>query len=265
MPEGPEVRTIVDTLNSSLKNTKVIQVEVLPQSKYASVWVGAQKPQVPFIIQKVSCKGKQIYFHLDSNRYLYSHLIMTGKWLWKEGKYTHVKFHFEDGKVIYYDDSRKWGHLEWLNQSQYEKKLQETGPDLLAGEMTLELWKKLFSNKRLQKKQVCDLLMSQKHIAGIGNYLKAEILYRARIRPDRVLSALNEGEIVFLYETAVKTIKESYLSKGLTIATYETPDGSKGSFKLLVYDKKSDHEGNKVVTGKFKDNRTTHWVPAIQK
>jgi len=265
MPEGPEVKTVVDSLNATLKNAQVIKVEQLPTSRYYNIWIKDKKPQVPFIIKEVKSKGKHIFFHLN-NGYLHSHLIMTGKWLWTEGKYTRIKFHLNDGRVLYYDDQRRWGHLDWMNQTQYEAKLKTIGIDLLSEKIGLTQWKKIMRNKRLKKnKQICDLLMSQKYISGIGNYLKAEILYRAKIKPNRTLIDLTEKELEDLYQISLETIKASYESKGLTIATYETPDGQRGCFELMVYNQKVDPLGNEVVKETFQDGRVTHWVPAVQK
>ena len=33
----------------------------------------------------------------------------------------------------------------------------------------------------------------------------------------------------------------------------------------MVYNQKTDPEGNEVVREMTADNRTTHWVPAVQK
>ena len=95
-------------------------------------------------------------------------------------------------------------------------------------------------------------------------YLKSEILYRSKIRPDRVLSSISDDEINTLYNVTLQTIKEAYLAGGLTIKSFWSPDGQRGMFPVHVYKKEIDPLGNSIVAEKFKDGRTSYWVPKIQ-
>ena len=265
MPEGPEVKTVVDNLNKTLKGSYVTKIEISEDSRYYKKW---DVLPTPFQIIKVMCKGKNIFFELGGVKpicYLHSHLLMTGKWLWSKGLYTLLVFNLKDGRKLYYDDQRKIGLLNWLSEPEYKLKIKKIGKDILSEDISFEEWKTIMRNGRLKRKQICDMLISQKYISGIGNYLKAEILYRSKIRPDRVLSDLSDAELKTLHKISVDTILESYKSKGLTFSNYETPDGDKGYFKILIYNQKKDPYGNKVQRDVFKDNRTTHWVPEVQK
>lgn len=295
MPEGPEVRTIVDGLVEKIKGVTVINVTIDEEYRYykdKDTWLSNIKLYP--VIEGVECKGKNIFFHLrglssreGKNIYLHSHLGMTGKWLWEPQKHTKITLELllnipslEENKEgdprrevgytfkLYYDDVRKYGRLTWMEPEVYAKKMKFIGLDML-GDVTLKEWistiKTIIQNKRIKPKQVCEFLMSQKWISGVGNYLKAEILYASRIRPDRIINFLTEEEVEFLYEMTKKTIMSSYLSQGLTIRSYEGPSGKKGTFKVMIYDKKKCPLGYNVVVTTFKDNRKTHWVPEIQK
>jgi len=272
MPEGPEVATIVDNLNKVLSGSIIQSITINSKSRYfgSDVW---SPPNTPFRVTKVTKKGKNIFFHLSdagNYEYLYSHLIMTGKWLWNEGNASGIVFTIRIGeeiKKLYYDDVRKWGHLVWMNKEQYESKIKTIGPDLLAGEVTPEIWTKAITNTRIKTKKVCEFLMEQNRISGIGNYLKSEILYRAGIKPDRMLCNLTKKEIGLLYKVSVDTINESYKKGGLTISDYLTPDGKKGNFNILVYGRKGkkDVNGYTILCTVFHNKRSTYWVEEIQK
>ena len=108
--------------------------------------------------------------------------------------------------------------------------------------------------------------MDQKVLAGVGNYIKAEALYRAGISPHRVNSSLTDEELARLNKETKWVIRASYASRGARISTYELPDGSTGTynFKFLVYRRKVDPEGHRVVREETRDKRTTHWVPERQ-
>lgn len=286
MPEGPEVRTIVDGLVEKIKGVTITNVIIDKEYRYykdKDTWLSNIKLYP--VIKDVECKGKNIFFHLrgpvSSNTepkerkeiYLHSHLGMTGKWLWKPQKYTKIILELrstieDDTFKLYYDDVRKYGRLTWMEPEVYSKKMKSIGLDML-GDVTLKEWKDviktIIQNKRIKPKQICEFLMSQKWISGVGNYLKAEILYESRISPDRIINLLTEEEVEILYEVTKNTIKSSYLSQGLTIRSYEGPSGKKGTFEVMIYCKKKCPQGHKIVTSKFKDNRITHWVPEIQK
>lgn len=274
MPEGPEVANIVDALRLVLTGSTVVCIERNTKSRYyqKEAW---KPPKTPFKILDVSCKGKNIFFSLSGAGkccYLYCHLVMTGKWLWKKGEHSGVVLTIkpsdkESTRKLYFDDVRKWGILIWQTKEQYEEKLRGIGPDLLAGQVTLDIWTQAITNTRIKTKMICVFLMEQKRISGIGNYLKSEILYRACIKPDRSLQDLSEKEIQTLYHVAVDTIKASYKQGGLTIRDYVTPDGKKGVFDILVYNRKDkkDVNGYIIIRSVFKNKRSTFWVKEVQK
>jgi len=272
MPEGPEVATVVDELNEIMAGSTIISIKTNLKSRYHNkeTW---NPPKTPFDITKISCKGKNIFFHLSNAgqyKYMYNHLLMTGKWLLDKGNASGIEFTFkqkDEIKKIYFDDIRKFGPILWMTKEQYDTKIKTIGPDLLTGEVTLDIWSQKITNKRIKNKMICDFLMDQKRVAGIGNYLKSEILYRAKIRPDRKLCDLIKTEIEFLYKVALDTIQESYKKRGLTIRDYLTPKGKKGEFNILVYNKegKLDENGYIIVREIFKDKRSTYWVKEIQK
>lgn len=272
MPEGPEVKIITEWLARNFTGTKIIQNERYPQVN-------------SYLIQTVMCKGKQIFFHLingNQKMYLNSRLAMEGKWSLTEAKHTRfwlqlVKYDIaydmetknikiiENMLTLYNDDTRNFGDVELLDENAYQAKLKQIGPDLLSTEIDFGVWTQKIKNKRIQGKQICDYLLEQKWFSGIGNYLKSEILYRCRIRPDRPLNQLTDDEIKELYQVSISTIKEAYSYHGLTIKTYWSPEGHRGTFPLKVYNRETDDHGHKVIKETFKDGRTTHWVLEIQK
>jgi formamidopyrimidine-DNA glycosylase len=78
-------------------------------------------------------------------------------------------------------------------------------------------------------------LLEQKNIAGIGNVYAQDILFRARLHPNRKLQTLSETEIKALY-SAIKTVLNRSIELGGL--AYELDfHGQKGKFdqnKFLV-------------------------------
>ena len=103
--------------------------------------------------------------------------------------------------------------------------------------------------------------MDQQVLSGVGNYLKAEILYAAHIAPTRKVGTLSSEEVLQLL-SALRTIPRAALAaKGMTLRDYSSPDGDAGGyqFALKVYGKKG------ASRLKTPDGRITYWDPKMQK
>jgi len=302
MPEGPEVRCVAISLNKYLTEKETyltsIRCESDPNktSKYKEGFPKYQQIELllPAYIKGVTCKGKRLIFMLISNEtqeyfYITSHLAMTGRWTFKQEPETFIWFNLQrkDNEImkeeyLYFGDVRRFGNFEFFKTTEevYDFLNKNHGPDLLNyaialyndnessipdnEKITKEVWNNKMRNKHLGNKQICEFLMKQEYFSGIGNYLKAEILYRSHIRPDRILSSLKDDEIELLRINSLSIIYESFIAGGLTIETFWDPEDRRGTFNKLIYDQKVDPLGNKVHKDKFKDGRTTHWVPNLQ-
>jgi formamidopyrimidine-DNA glycosylase len=269
MPEGPEVTRIAKDLNSLTKGKELLNIKILSNSKYekkAPDNFQSFLDKLPLRVEEVNNKGKLIYFVLEKNNYIINHLIMSGHWSTEYAKYASLKFEFNNNLNLYFCDMRKFGYVEFLNKEAWKDKLAELGPDFLNNkDFDVSLFKSILERKK--RCNISTVLMNQKLISGIGNYLKAEMLYAARINPHRTISSLSEKEIETLFKEGQRIIKTSYRLGGTSKRDYIRPDGEKGTFQdfLKVYSKTTDPEGRKVVREKTKDGRSTYWVPELQK
>ncbi len=298
MPEGPEVKIIVDHLNSVLAGRTLIDIKCDNFDKFfgKTVSIGGKimeeynwlKACLPCKLLTVFCKGKFIFFHLRSlnegcaDIYLNSHLRMTGRWAYEDSGKTKLKLIFGKvminpscrflwaEKIAHYEDPRGLGKFRVYDKAGLDAKLMQLGPDILSDNITWPQWQGL--TKRYNKRQLVSFLMEQKCICGIGNYLKIEILNRAKLKPDRQLNSLSLEENYRFWQLTVKTPAESHSYGGLTIKDFWDPLGRKGVFPVRIYGVKPspdgnryDPDGNLIVLDKFADGRTTYWVPAVQK
>ena len=120
---------------------------------------------------------------------------------------------------------------------------------------------------KASKLTVAEAVMTQSVIAGVGNYIKADALWLAKISPHRIVGDLTDAELTKLNTSIQTVMKESYRSGGATIYSYKNFDNEKGEYnrRFLVYNQKTDPDGNPVKREQTKDKRTTHWVPLVQK
>ena len=108
--------------------------------------------------------------------------------------------------------------------------------------------------------------MDQSVVCGVGNYVKADSLWLAKINPHSKISELSDKNLIVLNESIQKVLRESYNTGGATIRTYQNVNGEIGQYssRFLVYNRKIDSEGNEVIKEKTPDGRTTHWSPTYQ-
>lgn len=277
MPEGPEVKRLVHQLEKPMFGQTLESIEVL-SGRYAKhgdpSGLEDFRKMLPAKIRYVKCKGKFIYLGVSNDEtqevgYVWNTLGMSGGWSLEETKHSRVLFSCLD-QNFYFNDMRNFGtmhfHVGDAGGQALEKKLKSLGPDLLTEKISDEVFKNRLEYYALNK-TIAEALMNQKIFSGIGNYLKAEILYVTKIDPNRQIHSITEEEFSALNKAAASLIEESYLSGGSTFRVYKDLYGETGDFssRFLVYGRKTDPQGNPVVKIKTKDGRTTHWVPAIQK
>jgi DNA-formamidopyrimidine glycosylase len=225
---------------------------------------------LPLEIMYIKCKGKFIYFLTRSDWSIWNTLGMSGSWiktdsLDPEEEHLRVRFTFADGYVVYFRDMRNFGTLKFCpTPSELARKLKTLGPDVLSEEVSDQLFKDRI--KKFAKKTLPEVLMDQKVISGVGNYIKAEALYLAKLSPHRLINSLTDDEIFTLNKAIKCIIRESYRTGGSTFRTYADFNGQVGNFssRFMVYGQDKDPLGNDVTTEETRDGRTTHWVPKVQ-
>lgn len=231
----------------------------------------------------VGAHGKKLIFAFQGdagrNLWLLSSLGLEGRWVLTPQKNSGVSllfgrwdksvrgFHLRRVDLcLYYDDSRRFGQMVWFGYlDEINAQLKDVGPDWLSGSITLEQFAKEIRNQRISRWPICKFLMDQKRFSGIGNYLKAEILYAARVRPDRMLFTLTDEEIAALFEHCQAIPLSSYQQGGHTSRTYLAPDGRAGGYPVKIYRQMVDPHGYRIVSGEMGDGRTSWYVPEVQR
>ena len=266
MPEGPEVRKIAETVAERVSGRTLISIEVL-SGRYLDKKPGGLTfftNALPKRVVGAGAHGKFMYWILDDELSIWSTLGMTGCWEKDATKHSRVKFTLNDGS-IFFSDQRNFGTLKFVRgKFKLIEKLKSLGPDMLADDISDELFMKRL--KENQAWEITQALMDQAVIAGVGNYIKADALWLAKISPHRMICDLSDEELSNLNRCIKQIMRESYQSAGATIKTYKNFDDHQNERgrKFLVYNQKTDPDGNQVVKELTEDNRTTHWCPSVQ-
>jgi formamidopyrimidine-DNA glycosylase len=137
------------------------------------------------------------------------HFGMTGLLVWSRDErelhcHDRVVFRLEGGELRY-RNMRRFGGV-WLARSQHQREAitGSLGPDALelqAGEFA-----ELLARRRGAIKPA---LMDQRLIAGLGNLLSDEILWRGRVHPRSPVSDLGAGRVSRLHAVMASVLRES--------------------------------------------------------
>ena len=187
----------------------------------------------------VGVHGKFIYWILQNELSVWNTLGMTGNWSTEHTKHSRVKFNLSDG-AVYFNDMRNFGTLKFVRgKFQLIEKLQSLGPDMLVNDLPDIEFIEIMRKKN--NWSIVKAIMEQSVIAGVGNYIKADCLWLARISPHKIVSELSDQHLSALNSAIKRVLQESYNSGGATIRTYQKFDGSSGEYgqRFLVYDQKT--------------------------
>ena len=279
MPEGPEVTIVAEGLDEILQGKYITNFEVTDNGRYRNKAPDNSVPfgdSLPLLVEKVENKGKLIYFTFSSKKdkfYMINTLGMSGVWKKRREKHTCFILEYissledkERREKIYFVDQRHFGTIKFLtSEEDLEKKLREIGPDMLNDP---KMNYKLFKERLLKYKHwnIVKVLMCQKIISGIGNYLKSESLYHARLSPFLKVEDLSEQQFYNLYQSIRLKIVSSYNQGGVSVKNFVDVDDKKGQyhFTFQVYCEKYDKKGNKVEKVVLDDKRSTYYVPVLQ-
>ncbi|HLM52973.1 MAG TPA: bifunctional DNA-formamidopyrimidine glycosylase/DNA-(apurinic or apyrimidinic site) lyase [Pseudoxanthomonas sp.] len=142
--------------------------------------------------------------------------------------HDHVDLALDSGRVVRFNDPRRFGCLLWQPPGQVHPLLQVLGPEPLAPEFDGDY---LFARSRGRKAPVKSFLMDQRVVVGVGNIYAAESLYRAGISPLRAAGRVSRERYAAL-AAAVKEILDYAIARGgTTLRDFISPDGAPGYFE----------------------------------
>jgi DNA-formamidopyrimidine glycosylase len=267
-PEGPEVRVVAEHLFRVIGGKVLNRVTKTDTAKI----IGSENISCPCVIENVWSRGKKILISMNNGHTMIISLGMTGRFQYAHEKHVNTTFEclLSEGIVlVHFSDSRRMGSINVVTSNKLHIYFLSSGPDLLEAALaewiSPEVWLQQFTRRSYANKTITDALKEQKIVSGIGNYLRAEILYVAKVAPHRLVKTITLEEWETLRTAAHIIIKQSYDAGGCTIQSFITPDGTRGGYQCLVYGRQLDSVGNEVTTYKrLKGDQTTYYVPAVQ-
>ncbi|SUB72537.1 DNA glycosylase/AP lyase Nei [Pluralibacter gergoviae] len=116
---------------------------------------------------------------------------------------------------------------------------------------------------RFRNRQFSGLLLDQAFLAGLGNYLRVEILWACELAPTRKASQLDEMQLARLSQALLAVPRLSYSTRG---RPDEGPHhGALFRFKVFHREGKQCERCGGIIDRMMMASRPFYWCPHCQK
>ena len=270
MPEGPETHYIADCARQVLAGKSLTAVKLAPAAlkTYEKMLKGRK-------VSDVTARGKALLTYFDNGLVLYTHSQLLGYWEFQEKKppnappgspRVHLATASGSASLFIAPKVEIWKSRD-IEAHPFLAKL---GPDILDPEVTAADFSTRVATAPFARRTLAVLLLQQEFAAGMGNYLRSEVLFDARLSPLRTGDSLTATEARALARSMLAVARRSYRSK------FEgpLPASSKGylartakTFRFQVFDREG-HPcpscGGEIAMQRLADRRL-YWCPACQR
>jgi formamidopyrimidine-DNA glycosylase len=127
-------------------------------------------------------------------------------------EYTRIEFFLAGGSQLAFTCPRKICRVMLVDDPAHVPALREMGPEPLGTAFRLAFLERLIEER--PRRQIKPLLMDQKMIAGVGNIYADEILFEAKVRPDRLAASLTSEEIKRIHRETRRVLRNAMRTAG---------------------------------------------------
>lgn len=271
MPEGPEIWRTADSLNYALNDKTITGLHFAFESlkKHQAELEGKK-------VENVEARGKAILMFFEGDRVMYSHNQLYGKWMLRENgeqpdtnRKLRVAIHNDVHSAYLYSASQ----IEMLNRQEVSEHsyIKKLGPDVLHPETSYETILGQYRDDAFQNRKLTTLLLDQRFVSGIGNYLRSEIMFYAGVDPYKKLRGYSADEKKALAKATVKLSERSYETGGVTndpsiVEALKREQAGKRDQRFFVY-KRTDsrcHKCGSVIREEKTGGRKIYYCPDCQ-
>jgi endonuclease VIII len=274
MPEGPEIKRAADRLSSALTGKPARLVEFA----FANL-ANAAKRLTGQTVASIAPRGKALLTSFSNGETIYSHNQLYGEWqLYSRqqsqcihaSKQIRLVIHTDDHAAVLYSasDISVWQTTK-IDSHPYIAKL---GVELLNDATTITEVMNQINASKFHQKLLATLLLDQAFFAGLGNYLRSEILFVARLAINARIGDLNQVERNQLAAATLSLTRQSYETAGITndiaLAAKLKNQGWKfGRYRHWVFDRDGEacHVCSTTIVRVDVGGRGVYYCPQCQK
>jgi formamidopyrimidine-DNA glycosylase len=228
MPEGPEVRKYADALDVALSGRRILSLEA--RTKEARKWLLENESRlVGRRVERVVSHGKHLIGYIEGDFFFHSHLMMWGRWQTfgpTRGRRKLIELPEKDrrerARIVVEGAAAILLSAPIFNVGEgdpYEviEILATLGPDALPYRGRFNRKEFLFRLTEHKDETIGAALLNQRIVAGLGNYLRAEILFNCQLNPWLVVREISQRKINCLSKTIPQLASDAY-KRGATAA-----------------------------------------------
>jgi formamidopyrimidine-DNA glycosylase len=266
MPELPEVEAVRRRLEKAFRRKRIVRAQGRPDPivydlndahRLARALIGRR-------VEKAGRKGKHFWLELDRRPWPVFHFGMTGWMHLEKGepreprRFELLWFEAEDGTRAVFTDPRRFGRIRLIDDPEHEPPIARLGFDPLSGLPPTRELQALLARRHAPVKAV---LLDQSLFAGVGNWVADEVLFQARLRPDRAAAALTRAQVGALRRAILAVIRR---------AVAVDADADRFPSSWLFHhrwgrDAEARTSRGETIVHHTIGGRTTAWVPSRQK
>lgn len=217
MPEGPEIRLAADKLGRVLIDQPLQNVEITMAGHDDLV-----ERLTGSCVTALETRGKALLTYFDNGTVMYSHNQLYGRWMTsklprlpKTNRSLRIALDTLTHTARLYSAT----DIDFMAEDEVELHpfLRNIGPDLLSADLSGEIILERLQSDRFRRRSLGALYLDQHFIAGIGNYLRSEILWDARLAPDSRPMDLTDKQLTQLAKSTLRIGRRAYLQRGVTV------------------------------------------------
>lgn len=209
MPEGPEVRRAADGIERAVAGRPLDRVTLWDPALDADGLRAAG-------LVRAETHGKALVLRFGDGRGVYVHLQLYGRWRFGAGHRAGgrtLRLSLVAGRAGAFLYSAT--DLALLAPGEVHPFVARQGPDPLAADVRADAI--AASLARAPRRALGAVLLDPERVAGIGNYLRADLLWEAEIGPTRSWSSLGSDERDRLVAAILAVPRRSLASGGVTV------------------------------------------------
>ncbi|MDD4147541.1 MAG: bifunctional DNA-formamidopyrimidine glycosylase/DNA-(apurinic or apyrimidinic site) lyase, partial [Candidatus Cloacimonetes bacterium] len=164
---------------------------------------------------------------------------------------------------IRFIDPRTFGKISLIKSTNLRYFMPELGVEPLSDDFSADYLQMMLAERNAPIK---NLLLDQRLVAGLGNIYVCELLYMARVRPQRSGKSITKKELKLVVKHGKAVLEEALKVGGTSISDYRRIDDKTGEFQnyLQVYQKKECPKGHRLENIRL-GGRSSFYCPVCQK
>lgn len=222
MSEGPEIHRLAGQLTEELVGSRIVVLET--RLKKAQSWLEGHTGAVEGKeIRRIEAAGKNLLWYLEGDVYFRFHLLMWGKICTYALRYrlppdpkrraliitTSRQFTLINGQVF---------DIGIGDPFEQVPALREIGPDMCSPHFDRQFFLARLLRPDNLAREIGPTLLDQSIAAGLGNYLKSDILFECGVNPWTAVRDLRPEQLDCLARTIPEVGQRAVRNRGQTVS-----------------------------------------------